>query len=50
MRHRAGDVVVIEPGEAHPLLSNALDYVHFVLKIAGRTYDKVSVKRPFLGL
>lgn len=51
----AGDMVVIEPGEAHTFLENSPDYFHFVLHTpalqgdAARD-DKVSVERSRLGL
>lgn len=37
----AGDVVVIEPGEAHTFVSNTPDYFHFVLHCPQIRGDKV---------
>jgi mannose-6-phosphate isomerase-like protein (cupin superfamily) len=52
---RAGDVVVVEPGEAHTFLSNSPDYFHFVAHVPGLSGDeacaeKSSVPRSRLGL
>jgi len=52
---RAGDVIVVEPGEAHTFLSSSPDYFHFVAHVPGlsgedaRT-EKSSVPRLRLGL
>lgn len=51
----AGDMVVIEPGEAHTFLENTPDYFHFVLHTpalqgAEAQADKVSVGYARLGL
>lgn len=50
-----GDVVVIEPGEAHTFLSSSPDYFHFVAHVPPFTStevtdDKTSVPRSRLGL
>jgi mannose-6-phosphate isomerase-like protein (cupin superfamily) len=50
-----GDVIVIEPGEAHTFLSSSSDYFHFVAHVPGLTGaeardDKERVARPRLGL
>lgn len=51
----AGQVVVVEPGEAHTFLASSADHFHFVIQAPGlqdedaRT-DKVPVARSRLGL
>ncbi len=50
-----GDMLVVEPGEAHTFLSSTPDYLHFVIHtpgVAGETArtEKVSVARARLGL
>ena len=52
---KAGDVAVIEPGEAHTFLSSSPDYFHFVVHVPGPTgrpfaEDKRAVARSRLGL
>jgi mannose-6-phosphate isomerase-like protein (cupin superfamily) len=51
----AGDVMVVEPGEAHTFLSSSQDYFHFVAHVPGPTDgepkgDKKHVPRSRLGL
>jgi mannose-6-phosphate isomerase-like protein (cupin superfamily) len=51
----AGQLLVVEPGEAHTFLSSTPDYMHYVLQIPGKTSpraqrDKVSVARSRLGV
>jgi mannose-6-phosphate isomerase-like protein (cupin superfamily) len=51
----AGDVLIVEPGEAHTFLSNSPEYFHFVLQVPGLSPDEVqaeriSVSRGRLGL
>jgi mannose-6-phosphate isomerase-like protein (cupin superfamily) len=51
----AGDVLIIEPGEAHTFLLSTENYFHFVLHTPGlptdeARMDKVSVERARLGL
>ena len=52
----AGDMVIVEPGEAHTFLSNSPDYFHFVLHYPGLvTQDEIvserqAVPRERLGL
>jgi len=51
----AGDMLVLEPGEAHTFLSSSTDYLHFVIHtpgIAGEDAqaEKVGVTRARLGL
>jgi mannose-6-phosphate isomerase-like protein (cupin superfamily) len=55
VRLTAGDIVVIEPGEAHTFLESSLDYFHFVLHTPGLTGEalrgeKQAVARAQLGL
>lgn len=51
----AGQVIAVEPGEAHTFLSSSPDHFHFVIQVPGlqgeaaRT-DKVPVPRSRLGL
>src|SRR3954452_10841988 len=40
---RAGDVIVIEPGEAHTFTASSPDYFHFVLHCPQLRGDKVSL-------
>jgi mannose-6-phosphate isomerase-like protein (cupin superfamily) len=52
---RAGDVIVVEPGEAHTFLSSSPDYFHFVAHVPGLTgeearTEKAPVPRSRLGL
>ncbi|MBN1977919.1 MAG: cupin domain-containing protein [Anaerolineae bacterium] len=51
----AGDVIVVEPGEAHTFLSNSPDYFHFVAHVPGLSgaearAEKSPVQRSRLGL
>lgn len=51
----AGDMIVVEPGEAHTFLSSSPDYFHFVAHVPGLTSaeareDKKHVPRSRLGL
>ena len=34
---KAGDVIVVEPGEAHTFLASSPDYFHFVVHVPGLT-------------
>ncbi len=50
-----GDMVVVEPGEAHTFLQSSADYFHFVVHAPGLSGDaaraeKQSVPRVRLGL
>ena len=52
---QAGQMIVIEPGEAHTFVSGSPDHFHFVLQIPGlegeaARADKVIVPRSRLGL
>lgn len=51
----AGDLVVVEPGEAHTFLESSADYLHFVLHVPGLAGEearagKVLVPHGRLGL
>lgn len=50
-----GDILVVEPGEAHTFLESSPDYLHFVIHVPGLTgeaarTDKSPVSRGRLGL
>ncbi len=50
-----GQVIAIEPGEAHTFLSSSSDHFHFVIHTPGlegdeARADKVAVPRSHLGL
>jgi mannose-6-phosphate isomerase-like protein (cupin superfamily) len=47
---RAGDVLVVEQGEAHTFLESSDDYFHFVVHSPGLAGDKAAVPRERLGL
>ena len=36
----AGDVLIVEPGEAHTFVATSADYLHFVLHVPGLTGDE----------
>jgi len=51
----AGDVAIIEPGEAHTFLGSSVDYFHFVVHLTGPgqekpAADKSPVERSSLAL
>jgi len=51
----AGDMLIVDPGEAHTFLSSSQDYLHFVVHVPGLSGDeaqreKQSVARARLGL
>jgi mannose-6-phosphate isomerase-like protein (cupin superfamily) len=51
----AGDMIVVDPGEAHTFLSSSHDYFHFVIHTPGLTGEKArteksSVPRSRLGM
>lgn len=50
-----GDILILDPGEAHTFLSSSPDYFHFVIHIpvplgSHQTPDKTPVLRDCLGL
>ncbi len=55
IRLAAGDMLALEPGEAHTFLSSSPDYLHFVVHAAVPSNDaigpdKIPVSRARLGL
>jgi len=55
VRLAAGDVLVIEPGEAHTFLASSADYFHFVIQVPpgaddGHCPERIAVPRTRLGL
>ena len=55
VRLEAGDMLIVEPGEAHTFLSSSPDYFHFVAHVPGLAgeeakQDKAQVTRSRLGL
>jgi mannose-6-phosphate isomerase-like protein (cupin superfamily) len=55
VRLTPGDVLVVEPGEAHSFMASSPDYLHFVVHLPGLAADearaeKVIVPRKRLGL
>jgi mannose-6-phosphate isomerase-like protein (cupin superfamily) len=51
----AGDMLVVEPGEAHTFLTSSTDYFHFVVHASGLASEiaqpaKLAVSRARLGL
>ncbi len=51
----AGDMLIVEPGEAHTFLANSPDYLHFVIHTPGvagelARVEKITVTRTRLGL
>lgn len=51
----AGDLLIVEPGEAHTFLDSSADYLHFVIHVpeatgAGAGTEKRPVPRSRLGL
>ncbi len=47
---RTGDMIIVEPDEAHTFLSNSPDYFHVVLHTPAQSNDKQPVTRARLGL
>jgi len=52
---QSGDMITIEPGEAHTFLSSSIDYFHFVIHTPGISGDtakseKLAVERTRLRL
>jgi mannose-6-phosphate isomerase-like protein (cupin superfamily) len=50
-----GDMIIVDPGEAHTFLSSSPDYLHFVIHTPGLTGEKAhseksSVPRSRLGM
>ena len=52
---KEGEVIVVEPGEAHTFVSSSRDHFHFIVQCPGlqgeaARADKVGVERARLGL
>jgi mannose-6-phosphate isomerase-like protein (cupin superfamily) len=52
---QAGDMIIVEPGEAHTFLSSSPDYFHFVVHVPGLAgeearSEKQSISPSRLGL
>ncbi len=45
IRVEAGDVLIVEPGEAHTFLANSPDYFHFVVQMPGLSQDEIRAER-----
>ncbi len=45
----AGDVLIVEPGEAHTFLSSSDDYLHFVLHVPGLTSDETHGEKQLVA-
>jgi mannose-6-phosphate isomerase-like protein (cupin superfamily) len=55
IRVEAGDMLVVDPGEAHTFLTNSPEYFHFVLQMPGLSpeevrAERITVSRARLGL
>ena len=55
IRVTAGDVLIVEPGEAHTFVSHSPEYFHFVLQLPGLSHEearteRIPVSRERLGL
>ena len=42
----AGDVLIVEPAEAHTFLTSSRDYLHFVVHVPGLTGDDAHREKP----
>lgn len=47
---QAGDIIIIEPGEAHTFLSNSPDYFHFVIHTPGLAGEEARSEKQPLSL
>ena len=45
LRLQAGDVLIVEPGEAHTFLESSNDYLHFVLQVPGLAGDEARTEK-----
>jgi len=45
----AGDMVTLEPGEAHTFLSSSGDYLHFVVHTPGLSGDAARTEKQLVG-
>ena len=44
----AGDMILVQPGEAHTFLSSSPDYLHFVLHVPGLPEEAARADKVFL--
>jgi mannose-6-phosphate isomerase-like protein (cupin superfamily) len=44
----AGDMLVVEPGEAHTFLASSPDYFHFVIHVPGLAGDEARAEKKTL--
>lgn len=42
----AGDIIIVEPGEAHTFLESSSDYFHFVIHTPSLTGDQARTEKP----
>jgi quercetin dioxygenase-like cupin family protein len=47
---QAGDMIIVEPGEAHTFLSNSPDYFHFVIHTPGLAGEEASSEKQHVPL
>ncbi|MBN1485920.1 MAG: AraC family ligand binding domain-containing protein [Chloroflexia bacterium] len=45
LRLQSGDVLLVEPGEAHTFLGSSPDYLHFVLHVPALSRDEIRAER-----
>ena len=45
----AGDMIVVEPGEAHTFLESSPDYFHFVIHTPGLANEKARAEKSLLA-
>jgi mannose-6-phosphate isomerase-like protein (cupin superfamily) len=45
---RSGDIIILEPGEAHTFLSSSPDYFHFVLHTPGLFGESAQNEKSFV--
>lgn len=46
----AGDMIIVEPGEAHTFLSSSPDYFHFVIHVPGLAGEEARSEKQMLPL
>ncbi|HKP52743.1 MAG TPA: cupin domain-containing protein [Chloroflexia bacterium] len=47
---QAGDMIIVEPGEAHTFLSNSPDYFHFVIHTPGLAGEEARTEKQHVSL
>lgn len=45
----AGDVLIVEPGEAHTFIASSPDYLHFVVHVPGPTGDEAHDEKQLVA-